>query len=451
LNIALEQQTTTAEMLRMISHSGFNLDAVLNSLVESAMSLCTANSGYLVTHADGEYRTRAAKGSPPPLERLMKSQVFKPGRRSITPRVLRSGAVEMISDTREESDFAYKDLTVNRSALGVPLIRNGDLVGVFVLGKLEPGGFTERQIELVKTFADQAVIAIGNMQLLTDLEQRTAELDRSLEALRLAQDRLIQTEKLTSLGQLAAGIAHEIRNPLNFVSNFSKLSIDLIAEMNQALSETEMSQELREEVEELTQTLSDNLGKIRRHGLRADSIVRNMLLHARQDGGARRAVDLNSMIEESLNLAYHGARAERSDFNINVERCLDQTIGKVEVYPQDLTRVLLNLFSNGFYAACARAGEPGFEPCLKVSTKAVGDRVEIRVRDNGNGVPEALREKLFTPFFTTKPAGEGTGLGLSLSYEIIVKQHDGSLSFDSQTGQFTEFLIALPYNADRER
>ena len=381
----------------------------------------------------------------------MKSQVFKPGWRSITPRVLRSGAVEMISDTREESDFAYKDLTVNRSALGVPLIRNGDLVGVFVLGKLEPGGFTERQIELVKTFADQAVIAIGNMQLLTDLEQRTAELDRSLQALRLAQDRLIQTEKLTSLGQLAAGIAHEIRNPLNFVSNFSKLSIDLIAEMNQALSETEMSQELREEVEELTQTLSDNLGKIRRHGLRADSIVKNMLLHARQDGGARRAVDLNSMIEESLSLAYHGARAERSDFNINVERCFDQTIGKVEVYPQELTRVLLNLFSNGFYAAYARTGEPGFEPCLKVSTKAVGDRVEIRVRDNGNGVPEVLREKLFTPFFTTKPAGEGTGLGLSLSYEIIVKQHDGSLSFDSQTGQFTEFLIALPYNADRER
>lgn len=451
LNAALEQQTTTAEMLKMISHSVFDLDLVLNTLVESAMSLCNANSGYLVTLANGEYRTRAAKGSPPPLEKLLKSQVFKPGRRSITPRVLLSGSVEMIADTKNESDFAYKDLTINRSALGVPLIRNGALVGVFVLSKLEPGGFTERQIELVKTFADQAVIAIGNVQLLGELEQRTTELDRSLHALRMAQDRLIQTEKLTSLGQLAAGIAHEIRNPLNFVSNFSKLSIDLVAELNETLSGTDLAPALRADVEELTQTLSDNLGKIRHHGLRADSIVKNMLLHARQDGGAKRAIDLNAMIEESLNLAYHGARAERSAFNITLQRQFDRTLGKVEVYPQELTRVLLNLFSNGFYAAQARAGEPGFEPCLKVSTKSVGDLVEIRVRDNGHGVPDAIREKLFTPFFTTKPAGEGTGLGLSISYEIIVKQHGGSLSFESEPGQFTEFLIALPLKADRER
>jgi signal transduction histidine kinase len=331
-----------------------------------------------------------------------------------------------------------------RTLLGVPLLRDGVVIGAFLLRREQPGGFTERQIELVKTFADQAVIAIGNAQLFKDLQARTEELRRSLEELRATQDRLIQTEKLASLGQLTAGVAHEIKNPLNFVNNFSKLSVELLEELGEALSSAALAQGVKDEVKDLTRTLTDNLAKIRHHGQRADSIVKNMLLHARQDGGERRAVDLNALIEESLNLAYHGARAERRDVNIELLRDLDPAVGAVTVFPQEFTRVLLNLFSNGFYAAAARAGEAGFRPVLRVSTRAVGDRIEIRVRDNGKGVPDAIRDKLFTPFFTTKPAGEGTGLGLSLSYDIIVKQHGGSLSFESEAGAFTEFRITLP-------
>jgi signal transduction histidine kinase len=203
----------------------------------------------------------------------------------------------------------------------------------------------------------------------------------------------------------------------------------------------------RGEIAELTDTLSNNLDKIVQHGKRADAIVKNMLLHSREGSGEHRPVDINALVEEAVNLAYHGARAEKQGFNITLERYIDPTAGQVNCFPQEITRVLLNLISNGFYAATKRKADSnngGYEPTLTAATKNLGDRVEIRIRDNGTGIAPEVREKLFNPFFTTKPAGEGTGLGLSISHDVIVKQHGGSIEVDTEPGEFTEFKIILP-------
>jgi signal transduction histidine kinase len=288
------------------------------------------------------------------------------------------------------------------------------------------------------------------VRLFENVEARTRELAKSLDDLRTAQDRLIQTEKLASLGQLTAGIAHEIKNPLNFVNNFSAVSVELIDELREALDGVLLDDKRRGEINELADMLQGNLDKVVQHGKRADSIVKNMLLHSRQGSGEHRPVDINALVEESLNLAYHGARAEKPGFNITLERSLDPAAGEVDLFPQEITRVLLNLISNGFYAATRRKAESNggnYEPILSAATRSLGDGVEIRIRDNGTGIPSEVKEKMFNPFFTTKPAGEGTGLGLSLSYDIIVKQHGGSIEVDTRPGEFTEFRIILPRGA----
>jgi signal transduction histidine kinase len=326
-----------------------------------------------------------------------------------------------------------------RASLHVPMLREQEAVGAVTIWRKEARAFTKKQIDLVANFAAQAVIAIENARLLNELRQRTADLTQSLEDLRGAQDRLVQTEKLASLGQLTAGIAHEIKNPLNFVNNFSAVSIELIDELREALGGVHLDTKLRADISEIADTLQGNLGKVVQHGKRADAIVKNMLLHSRQGSGEHRPVDINALVDESLNLAYHGARAEKQGFNI--------TVGEVDLFPQEITRVLLNLISNGFYAATKRKAEANrgdYEPTLAVATKSLGDKVEIRIRDNGTGIPPEVKEKLFNPFFTTKPAGEGTGLGLSISHDIIVKQHSGSIEVDTRLGEFTEFRIVLP-------
>ena len=221
----------------------------------------------------------------------------------------------------------------------------------------------------------------------------------------------------------------------------------MIDELQDALKALKIDRKARAEITELSDTLRGNLDKVVQHGKRADAIVKNMLLHSREGSGEHRPVDINAIVEESLNLAYHGARAERQGFNITLERSLDPTAGEVDVFPQDITRVLLNLISNGFYAATKRktqADHDGYEPTLSASTCSLGDQVEIRIRDNGTGIPPEVKEKMFNPFFTTKPAGEGTGLGLSISHDIIVKQHGGSIDVDTKPGAYTEFRIVLP-------
>ena len=277
------------------------------------------------------------------------------------------------------------------------------------------------------------------------MEARTRELAASLEDLRATQDRLVQTQKLASLGQLTAGIAHEIKNPLNFVNNFSVVSSELIDELQEMLKGP-FDDKARAEITELTNTLRGNLDKVVQHGKRADSIVKNMLMHSREGSGEHRVVDINAIVEESLTLAYHGARAEKQGFNITLRRSFDPTAGEADLFPQDITRALLNFISNGFYAATERhAGANGsHEPTLAAATKNLGDRVEITIRDNGTGMPPHVKEKMFNPFFTTKPAGEGTGLGLSISHDIIVKQHGGSIDVDTQPGEFTQIRVVLP-------
>ncbi|MFL6819070.1 MAG: sensor histidine kinase, partial [Bradyrhizobium sp.] len=291
---------------------------------------------------------------------------------------------------------------------------------------------------------------------LRELRASTEDLRESLNDLRTAQDRLVQTEKLASLGQLTAGIAHEIKNPLNFVNNFSALSAELTDELNGLLKPLALDGKVREEVDELTGMLKDNLEKIVQHGKRADSIVKNMLLHSREGSREHRPADINSLLDESLNLAYHGARAEKGEFNITLQRDFDADAGTIELFPQEITRALLNLIANGVYAATKRKTEAseGFEPTLWATTKNLGTTVEIRIRDNGTGIPTEVQQKIFNPFFTTKPAGEGTGLGLSMAHDIIVKQHGGRIDVETEVGQFTEFTIVLPRRSNlsgRER
>jgi len=274
------------------------------------------------------------------------------------------------------------------------------------------------------------------------------EAERALSDLQKAQQRLIQAEKMASLGQLTAGIAHEIKNPLNFVNNFAKLSDELIVELSEILAApiAALDGETREDAEDLLRTVRENLGKINQHGRRADSIVKNMLLHSREGPSLPQTVSLNGIAEEALNLAYHGARAEHPGFNIEMEKHLDPALGEIECYPQDLMRVFLNLISNGIYAANKKRdmAPAGFAPRIVLATRLRDGAAEVEIRDNGTGIPPEIREKIFMPFFTTKPAGEGTGLGLSLSYDIVVKQHGGDLAVDSAPGEFTSFRVTLP-------
>ena len=272
------------------------------------------------------------------------------------------------------------------------------------------------------------------------LKKQKEEIESALAELKSAQSQLIQSEKMASLGELTAGIAHEIQNPLNFVNNFSEVNKELIDEASQAIKAGNKNDAI-----ELLSSLRDNEEKISNHGKRADSIVKGMLQHSRTSAGQKEPTDINALADEYLRLSYHGLRAKDKSFNATIQTEFDPTIGKIDIVPQDVGRVLLNLYNNAFNAVFEKAKRPtiGYEPRVSVSTKRIGDKIKIMVKDNGVGIPQKIIDKIFQPFFTTKPTGQGTGLGLSMSYDII-KAHGGELKVESKEGEGAEFVVLIP-------
>ncbi len=327
------------------------------------------------------------------------------------------------------------------SILYLPLTYKEKCIGVITAQSFRKNAYTDYHLNMLRNLATYSAIALEN----ADAYHRVNEL---LTDLKNTQEKLVTQSKLAALGALTAGIAHEIKNPLNFVNNFAELITDLISELREVLRSQmdQMEPVKKNEATEILDTLQQNATKIIEHGKRADSIVKSMLQHSRGKSNERQLTDINAMLAEDINLAYHGMRAQDSSFNITIETDFDPAVGKMEIVPQDVSRVFLNIITNGCYEAHRKKQEQNgaFSPTLSVKTRNLDGHIEVRIRDNGNGIPEAVREKLFTPFFTTKPPGKGTGLGLSISYDVIVHQHGGQLFFESEEGQFAEFIVRLP-------
>lgn len=383
----------------------------------------------------------------------------------------------VLNDATSEGQFTrdpYIVATQPKSVLCTPLLYKGKLSGILYLeNNLTTGAFTTERVEVLKILSAQAAISIENSRLYEQLEdynrtleqkvetrtqqlqEKNQELANLLQKLKATQAQIVAQEKLASLGALTAGIAHEIKNPLNFVNNFAQLSVELTQELVEEIENQKdrLDPDSREYIEEILTDIQQNAKKINEHGKRADNIVRGMLMHSRGQTGDRQQTDINALLAEAISLAYHGMRANDVSFKIVIETHYDDSLGLVNVVPQNISRALINFINNACYAAYkkkirfqAASGleDEEFSPTLSVSTKNLGEQVEIHIRDNGEGIPQELLDKIFNPFFTTKPPGEGTGLGLSITHDIIVQQHQGNIRVETEVGSYTEFIITLP-------
>jgi signal transduction histidine kinase len=357
---------------------------------------------------------------------------------------------------QSDSVIKYQELNMalQDSLFGRKQLRNLQLLAIEEQKRIHEAEQRERQVEQEQTeyrnrirlytllTASVVLLVLGLILFRNNRQKQTAKLkiEKAYQELKQTQAQLIQSEKMASLGELTAGIAHEIQNPLNFVNNFSEVSIELAEEMEDAVLKSD-----REEINSIASHIKENLQKIVHHGQRADAIVKGMLQHSRASSGKKEHTNINALCDEYLRLSYHGLRAKDKSFNATMETHFDENLQKIAVIPQDIGRVLLNLYNNAFYAVSEKQKQAGedYEPTVTLSTKNLNGKVEIRVADNGNGIPQNALDKIFQPFFTTKPTGQGTGLGLSLSYDII-KAHGGELKVETKEGEGSEFIIQLP-------
>ncbi|MBV8120637.1 MAG: GAF domain-containing protein [Alphaproteobacteria bacterium] len=446
------------EALRAVGRavgSTLDLEVVLGLVVARAVEFSGAAAGWIYEYDNTtqEYHFRMGHGTEPEVAERLKARPIGYGEGAVGHAAIERAPVQ-IPDLREPGSIGVpgRDQLLDRfgyrSLLAAPLLHEQTILGGLIVVRRESGNFSDETVRLVEAFAIQSALAVRNAKLFEEQRRREVDLRAAHEQLKSAQASLIQAEKMASLGQLAAGIAHEIKNPLNFVNNFAELSRELLDELKDTTTVPAATGDMgaSDDLEELVTTLDSNLAKIVEHGRRADGIVTSMLLHSRGGSGERRQSDLNELIDDALNLAFHGARAQDQNFSATVERDFAPDIGPIELVPQDITRVFLNLFGNAFYAVSKRrreSGESHYAPTVRVTTFSVHEGAEIRVRDNGVGIPPAMLNQVFSPFFTTKPSGEGTGLGLSISYDIIVQEHGGTIAVDSHEGKFTEFTIRL--------
>ena len=475
------------------------LDKLLSSLMKILIENAGAQTGYLILidrnqlliEATGTIDSQEITVSQSiPIENC---QLFS---QSIVNYVARTQESVVLNDATKEGHFTndpYVKQHQPKSILCVPLINQGKLVSIIYLeNNLTTAAFTSARVEVLKILSSQAAISIENSHLYKKLEdynrtleqkvaerteelqEKNEELSTTLHQLKITQNQIIAQEKLASLGALTAGIAHEIQNPLNFVNNFSELSVELTQELQDEINNQQENLDTGtvEYIEEMLTDLRENLKKINRHGKRADNIVHGMLMHSHSSSGKREATNLNKFVADYVNLAYHGMRTKDEAFNIVIESNYDESVGELNLVPQDMSRVFLNLTNNACYAADKKkkqlasqksevisedeslvitdneveTADEGkkFQPMIWVSTKNLGDRVEIRIRDNGAGMPPDVLEKIFHPFFTTKPTGEGTGLGLSISHDIIVQGHQGEFKVETEVGSYAEFIVILP-------
>ncbi len=327
------------------------------------------------------------------------------------------------------------------------------LVAMLIITNKQKKALEKEQMRREMEEREKKIIEEKKAELEILVAERTAEITKQKEELeqavvdlKSAQTQLIHAEKMASLGELTAGIAHEIQNPLNFVNNFSEVNIELAAELREEIDRVNADEQTKNSLLSLANSIIQNQEKINQHGKRADSIVKGMLQHSRTNNGQKEPTDLNVLADEYLRLSYHGLRAKDKLFNAKIVSHLDEKTGIIPLVPQDMGRALLNFFNNAFYAVSEKKklDIPGYEPEVTLTVKRLGQNAEIRIRDNGTGIPDSIRDKIFQPFFTTKPTGMGTGLGLSLSYDIITKLHQGNVICQSREGEGTEFIIRLP-------